>query len=292
VGWPGQSTNRRTSGARAFGGAGAIRRTARVSTMNVNAARGWLPTVRGLRERFYPEAVQRDPVVAFIRRLEGVVKPTDDVLDLGAGAGELNTHALKGRVHRLVGVDVDPRVGTNPLLDVGIRADIGMLPFRDCSFDIVFSIYVLEHVVRPDRLVAEIGRVLRPGGKCLMLTPNILHYVTLLSRLTPTRLHKWINGKRGRPAEDTFPTMYRLNSRRALADHFNGAGLARVSIDLIEVQPNYLTFSPLSYVLGVWYERLVNATEMLSSFRVNLIAVFRKPETEPAQTLPAETCRT
>jgi SAM-dependent methyltransferase len=247
--------------------------------VSVNAARGWLPTVHALRERFYPDVVQRDPVAVFAQRLERIVKPTDDVLDLGAGAGELNTHALKGRVHCLVGVDVDPRVGANPLLDVGIRADIGMLPFRDCSFDIVFSIYVLEHVNRPGMLASEIGRVLRSGGMCLMLTPNILHYVTLLSRLTPTRFHKWINGKRGRPAEDTFPTVYRLNSRRALCDHFSAAGLERVSIDLIEVQPNYLTFSPLSYALGVGYERLVNATEVLSPFRVNLIAVFRKPKT-------------
>jgi SAM-dependent methyltransferase len=254
--------------------------------VNVNEARSWLPTVRALRERFYPDVVQRDPVAVFVQRLERSVKPTDDVLDLGAGAGELNTHALKGRVHRLVGVDVDPRVGINPLLDAGIRADIGMLPFRDCSFDIVFSIYVLEHVNGPGKLAAEIGRVLRPGGVCLMLTPNILHYVTLLSQLTPARFHKWINARRGRPPEDTFPTLYLLNSRRALDDHFTGAGFERVSIDLIEVQPNYLTFSALSYALGVGYERLVNATELLSPFRVNLIAVFKKSDTAPAQALP------
>jgi SAM-dependent methyltransferase len=184
-------------------------------------------------------------VAAFVRRLERIVKPTDDVLDLGAGAGELKTHALKGRVHRLVGVEVDPRVGTNRLLDAGIRADIAMLPFRDCSFDVVFSIYVLEHVYRLGELVAEVRRVLRPGGVCLMLTPNLFHYVTLFSQLTPTRFHKWINRKRGRPTQDTFPMVYRRNSRRALDAHFNGAWLERVSIDLIEVQPNSLMFSPL-----------------------------------------------
>ena len=247
--------------------------------MNVNAARRWLPTVTTLRQRFYPDALQRDPVALFVRRLEPMVKATDTVLDLGAGAGEINTHALKGRVRRLVGVDVDPRVGTNPLLDAGIRADIGRLPFRDASFDVVFSIYVMEHVERPGDLVFEIARVLRPGGVCLFLTPNTLHYVTLFSQMTPTRFHKWINRKRGRPGQDTFPTVYRLNSRRALNSHFSGAGLERVSIDLIEVQPNYLTFSPLSYACGVGYERLVNATDVLSSFRVNLIAVFRKPDT-------------
>ena len=151
---------------------------------------------------------------------------------------------------RLVGVDVDPRVGTNPLLDAGIRADIGSLPFRDAAFDVVFAIYVMEHVERPGDLVLEIARVLRPGGVCLLLTPNTFHYVTLVSQLTPTRFHKWVNRKRGRLGRDTFPTVYRLNSRRALNGHFSGAGLERVSIDLIEVQPNYLTFSPLSYAFA------------------------------------------
>jgi SAM-dependent methyltransferase len=249
--------------------------------VNVNTARRWLPTVDTLRQRFYPDPVQRDSVALFVKRLEPIVKPTDTVLDLGAGAGEINTHALKGRVRRLVGVDVDPRVATNPLLDAGIRADIARLPFRDSSFDVVFSIYVMEHVERPGDLVLEIARVLRPGGVCLLLTPNTLHYVTLVSQLTPTRFHKWVNRKRGRSGHDTFPTVYRLNSRRALDGHFSGAGLERVSIHLIEVQPNYLTFSPLSYAFGVGYERLVNATEVLSPFRVNLIAVFRKPETSP-----------
>ncbi len=251
--------------------------------MNLFAAGLRLPTVRDLQNRFYPDRVTRDPVATFVDRLQRLVKPSDDVLDLGAGTGELNSHALKGRVHRLVGVDVDPRVGTNRLLDAGVRADIAMLPFRSDSLDVVFSIYVLEHVEQPGELAAEIARVLRPGGVCLMLTPNFLHYVTLISQLTPTRFHRWINARRGRPAEDTFPTAYRLNSRRALEQTFGGAGFERVSIDLIEVQPNYLMFSPLSYAMGVAYERLVNATEALAPFRVNLIAVFRKRRQAGAQ---------
>ncbi len=251
-----------------------------LAEMSAAGSGTWWPTVASLRRRFYPDVLRRDPVAAFVDVLARSVKPTDRVLDLGAGAGELNTYALKGRVRQIVGADLDPRVTGNPLLDFGLRADIGTLPFQDGSFDVVFSIYVLEHVESPAALAAEIARVLRPGGVCLALTPNIFHYVTLLSRLTPTRFHRRVNAWRGRPAEDTFETFYRFNSRRALERHFGRAGLGPLRIDTIEVQPSYLTFSLPTYLMGVGYERLVNATELLSPIRVNLLATFRKPATD------------
>lgn len=246
--------------------------------MQTTSVDGWLPSVNTLRRRFYPDLLRRDPVAAFVDRLGRLIKPTDDVLDLGAGAGELNPYAFKGKVRRMVGVDMDPRVGRNPLLDAGLEADICALPFRDASFDVVFSIYVLEHVDRPRELVADISRVLRPGGICAVLTPNILHYVTLVSRATPTAFHRWVNERRGRQASDTFPTRYRLNSRRAMTREFGRAGLRTVAIDGIEVQPNYLVFNALAYALGIGFERVVNMTELLAPLRVNLIGVFQKPD--------------
>ena len=51
-------------------------------TAPLPAARSWLPTVASLRRRFYPDVVGRDPVAAFVRRLERAVKPCDRVLDL------------------------------------------------------------------------------------------------------------------------------------------------------------------------------------------------------------------
>jgi SAM-dependent methyltransferase len=238
---------------------------------------GRMSMVEVLRQRFYPTPERRDTVTAFSRRLEGIARPCLDVLDLGAGAGSLNSYELKGRVHRIVGVDADPRVGLNPLLDCGLRADIAALPFRAASFDVVFSIYVLEHVEHPERLASEIARVLRPGGVFLSLTPNLVHYVSLISRFTPMAFHRWLNEKRGRSAEDTFPTCYRMNTRSSLTRHFQSAGLELVTLEGVEVQPNYLTFSAVTYLLGIGYERIVNASRHLSALRVNLIPVFRKP---------------
>lgn len=64
------------------------------------------------------------------------------------------------------GVDLNPGVRRMPHSDV-IRyevADFMRTPFGDGSFDAVTSISVIEHGFDPQRLLAEISRLLRPGG--------------------------------------------------------------------------------------------------------------------------------
>jgi hypothetical protein len=84
-----------------------------------------------------------------------------------------------------------------------------------------------------------------------------------------------LNERRGRPTED-IPTFYRMNSRRALCRQFGAAGFEQVHCGTIEVQPNYLTFSTPTFLVGAAYERMVNSTEWLAPLRVCSLAVFRK----------------
>jgi SAM-dependent methyltransferase len=53
-----------------------------------------------------------------------------------------------------------------------VRGDGCALCFAPASFDTVLCLQVLEHVVEPLRMVAEIGRVLRPGGVAVLLVPQ------------------------------------------------------------------------------------------------------------------------
>ena len=50
-------------------------------------------------------------------------------------------------------------------------ADLTQIPFRDGAFDAAVNIVTLEHVREPRRVLAELARVLRPGGKLLLVAP-------------------------------------------------------------------------------------------------------------------------
>ena len=198
------------------------------------------------------------------------------VLDAGAGAGDAFPYDIKDSVRELVGVDLDPRVESNPRLHRGIVSDLMRIPCEDESFDLVFSRYVLEHVADPQAFLAEMRRILKPGGTFLFLTPNKWHYVSIAARLTPHAFHTWYNRKRGRADDDTFETLFRLNSARDLRREFRRAGFEERRIILRECCPNYLTFSLPSFLLGALYERLVNRFDVFKVLRVNIIGEFVK----------------
>lgn len=135
--------------------------------------------------------------------------------------------------------------------------------------------------------------MLRPGGRFLAKTPNKWHYMPLIARMTPRGFHRYYNRLRGRAVQDTFKTHYRANSPRAIRQLAEGSGLRLERVDLVERGPEYLRLSPLTYVIGRAYERFVNSSEMLSGFRILMIAEFRKPDAPGAcvtETLRAQGC--
>lgn len=165
----------------------------------------------------------------------------------------------------------------DPFLDEGFVVDAGQNPYPDETFDLVFADNVMEHIDDPARVFAEIARVLRPGGKLLFKTPNRSHYMPLIARLTPHRFHEWVNRKRGRDETDTFPTRYKCNTPSDIREIARNAGMTASRIDLIEGRPEYLRFSVPTYLAGLGYERLVNATDHLQRLRILIIATLSKP---------------
>ena len=96
------------------------------------------------------------------------------VLDAGVGTGAMAAAFAKqlGRPFRLVGVDlsgemlaqVRDRFARSPVQVDLLQADLASLPFADHSFDVVLVAHVLEHLSAPDHVLAELYRVLKPGG--------------------------------------------------------------------------------------------------------------------------------
>ncbi|HXE75802.1 MAG TPA: class I SAM-dependent methyltransferase [Candidatus Xenobia bacterium] len=228
-----------------------------------------------LLERFYPD--YRDENWHFRRLVAQHVSPGARVLEAGCGRDTDLSGYLREAGCRVVGIDLSPALSENSALHYPVRGDLEALPFANESVDLVTCRYVVEHLKDPVRAFGELARVLRRGGKVVLLTPNRWHYVTLIARLTPHAFHRWVNVHRGVPAEDVFPTRYQANSRRQLLHLAHRCGLRAVEIQLLELRPNYLLFSTPTLLLGVLYERLVNRISWLSPLRVNILAVLEKP---------------
>jgi SAM-dependent methyltransferase len=229
-----------------------------------------------LRRRFYPAAF-RGMYDRLQDAIDRYVRATDLVLDAGCGSGRVFQHRLSGRARLVVGVDVTDEPRANAQIDAGVKADLRALPFHDAAFDLVVVSHVAEHLTEPPPVFRELARVLRPGGRLLLLTPNRWHYVPLVASLVPHRLHVAFNRWRGVDARDVFPTAYRANTAQRLRALAEGAGLTVERLDRFETEPEYLAFHALPYALGVAYERAVNRFEALAALRVNLLLVAKKP---------------
>lgn len=94
------------------------------------------------------------------------------VLDLGCGTG----HSYEELAPReTVGVDIEPVALAAQDRETHV-ADMRELPFDPGAFDSVVSIQSIEHVPDPDRVLAEVARVLRSEGRAIFVTPNRLTF--------------------------------------------------------------------------------------------------------------------
>jgi SAM-dependent methyltransferase len=115
------------------------------------------------------------------------IEPGEQVLDLGCGFGRHAFEAYR-RGANVVAVDrsaeeVDQVTamframqaeGEAPpgLVARAVRADLLALPFPDASFDVVMASEVLEHIPADEQAMAEIARVVRPGGRVAVTVPR------------------------------------------------------------------------------------------------------------------------
>ncbi len=228
------------------------------------------------RRRFYPASFS-GMYDRFASAIREHAAEDQVMLDAGCGSGRVFRYDLPSRPRLIVGVDLTGEPRGNPNIDDAARADLARLPFPNETFDLVISSHVAEHLTKPEAVFAELARVMKPGARLLILTPNRWHYVTLASRLLPHSFHLRFNRWRGVDSRDVFPTVYRANTAGRLRGLLTAAGLDMERLDRFETEPEYLAFHPLAYALGVAYERAVNKLAALKGIRVNLLAVARKP---------------
>lgn len=108
--------------------------------------------------------------VVWVDRQLDCVPDSACLLDVGAGEGALvERYRSKGR--NIIGADAAYESAHVT------KADLLSLPFDDAAFDVVLCLDVLEHIQLLDqpKALAEIARVVKPGGRLLMSVPNLAH---------------------------------------------------------------------------------------------------------------------
>lgn len=113
-----------------------------------------------------------------------------NILDMGAGRGhmvqKLGSHACGLGIHPaevLHACDMFPEFFEYPDIRCDEVSFSSSLPYQDNKFDIVYSIEVLEHVHSPYTFIAELFRVIKPGGTVILSVPNVLNVASRVSYL-------------------------------------------------------------------------------------------------------------
>ena len=104
--------------------------------------------------------------------IDEYIKKDSLVLDVGCGRG-VNTSKLRRKTKRIIGLDLKNYVKKKYLSDFKlVLGDGRKIPFKDKYFDFVTCWDVIEHIEEDELFLKEIYRVLKPGGRLLMSTPN------------------------------------------------------------------------------------------------------------------------
>ncbi len=234
-----------------------------------------MAAIQDLQERYYGHLVDRADL--FNRLVTSFANKDSVVLHTGCGLD--NSIELRTKVQHVIGIDLDARLARNDDVDLPIMGDIQRLPLPDACVDLVINKWVAEHVEDPIQEWAEIARVLRTNGRLILMTPNLMHYAVIATKIAPHKMQKWFMKSILKiDAEDVFPTYLRANTIRKLRWLGAQVDLSEVKLEMFEGAPMYLVFLTKVFLLGVAYERILNRFHTLAWLRSVIIITFRKTD--------------
>jgi len=205
--------------------------------------------------------------------------PDMSLLDVGCGRAFPMAEKWLSTGARVCGIDpvADPSAAVPEGAEV-IEGGSEEMPFGDQEFDVITSCAVLEHLEMPAKVFQEFYRVLKAGGRTVLLTPSKYDYVSVAAQLMPNRFHaKVVSATEGRDEVDTFPTFYRANSHKQLRRLAANTGFKLQKFEYQDQSPYALRFCPLLYRLACRYHSVVRSIRWLNFLNGWILCVLGKP---------------
>ena len=215
-------------------------------------------------------------------------RPAPLIVEAGCGARSHLAHPPEAHI---LGLDLSrSQLRRNDVVRWRLEGDVTRLPLATGCADAAVSWDVLEHVPHPDAALAELARIVRPGGLIVLGVPNVVSAKGLVTRFTPWWFHVWVyrrvlgDATAGTEASDQFPTSMSLGLRQAgLRRRATALGLEIVALEAYE-GPVPLHFRRRHRV-GNWTLTALGWLSRAASLgrydatASDLVAVLRRPET-------------
>jgi SAM-dependent methyltransferase len=180
-------------------------------------------------------------------------------LDAGCGSRLLENDMdpledwLASQCKSLFGMDI--AVTSHRNIKSLLQGSLYQLPFLDSSLDLITCRMVVEHLDRPRFAFSEVARCLRPGGACIVMTPNLGNYGVfgnaIATKLLPDKLRlRMVHATDSRSDEDIFPVRYKAKTMNRIIRLLTAAGLqVHERIGIRQHGPYFRKYSSLEQVL-------------------------------------------
>jgi ubiquinone/menaquinone biosynthesis C-methylase UbiE len=189
---------------------------------------------------------------------------------------DLDEKTMVSRCGIAVGLDVDAdNLKKHASLANRVLGSGDQLPFGPGVFDIVTANMVVEHLTQPGAVLAEVGRVLRPGGQFVFITPNLNSPYVRAAAHTPDGVKRVLaRVLEGRAENDVFPTTYLMNTEASIRAAAELAGFRVIRLEHRNSTAFTAPLGPLA-IPELLFIRALDSNG-LEKFRINLLVALER----------------